>query len=168
MKTMRRIFLLLLMAVVAQAFAQRRLVAVDVETLIPVTGANVVSSDGNTTTDSLGYFSVSDSCRTLAFSHVNYEPRIINIKEVRDTVFLISKLLNIREVVVFGHGPHDILPDALKKQLRMNKTEAALASIDPSSGGNLLALLGRLIPKKWRKNKKEERLKRMRQILDDY
>jgi hypothetical protein len=156
------------MAVVAQAFAQRRLVAVDVETLIPVTGANVVSSDGNTTTDSLGYFSVSDSCRTLAFSHVNYEPRIINIKEVRDTVFLISKLLNIREVVVFGHGPHDILPDALKKQLRMNKTEAALASIDPSSGGNLLALLGRLIPKKWRKNKKEERLKRMRQILDDY
>ena len=168
MKTMRRIFLLLLMAVVAQAFAQRRLVAVDVETLIPVTGANVVSSDGNTTTDSLGYFSVSDSCRTLAFSHVNYEPRIININEVRDTVFLISKLLNIREVVVFGHGPHDILPDALKKQLRMNKTEAALASIDPSSGGNLLALLGRLIPKKWRKNKKEERLKRMRQILDDY
>ena len=168
MKTMRRIFLLLLMAVVAQAFAQRRLVAVDVETLIPVTGANVMSSDGNTTTDSLGYFSVSDSCRTLAFSHVNYEPRIINIKEVRDTVFLISKLLNIREVVVFGHGPHDILPDALKKQLRMNKTEAALASIDPSSGGNLLALLGRLIPKKWRKNKKEERLKRMRQILDDY
>lgn len=165
---MRHTLSLLLVAVVMQAFAQRRLVVVDVETLIPVVGANVVSSDGNTTTDSLGFFSVSDSCRTLAFSHVNYEPRMINIKEVRDTVFLISKLLNIREVVVFGHGPHDVLPEALKKQLRINKKEAELAAIDPSSGGNLLALAGKLLPKKWRRNKKEERMKRLRQILDDY
>lgn len=168
MKMMRHTLSLLLVAVVMQAFAQRRLVVVDVETLIPVVGANVVSSDGNTTTDSLGFFSVSDSCRTLAFSHVNYEPRMINIKEVRDTVFLISKLLNIREVVVFGHGPHDVLPEALKKQLRINKKEAELAAIDPSSGGNLLALAGKLLPKKWRRNKKEERMKRLRQILDDY
>ena len=168
MKMMRRILLLFLMAVVSQAFAQRRLVVVDVETLIPVTGANVVTSSGNTTTDSLGYFTVSDSCRTMAFSHVNYEPRMINLNEVRDTVYMISKLLNIREVVVFGHGPHDVLPEALKKQLRINKTEAALASIDPSSGGNLLALAARLIPKKWRKNKKEDRLQRLRKLLEEY
>lgn len=167
MKMMRRMLLLLLVAVVSQAFAQRRLVVVDIETLIPVTGANVVTSAGNTTTDSLGYFSVSDSCRTMAFSHVNYEPRILNLKEVRDTVYMISKLLNVREVVVFGHGPHDILPEALKKQLKINKTEAQLAAADPS-GVNLLPLLGRLIPKKWRKNKKEERLQRLRQLLDDY
>ena len=97
----RRTLLLLIIAVATQAFAQRRLVVVDVETLIPVVGANVVSKDGTTTTDSLGYFSVSDSCRSLAFSHVNYEPRMINLTEVRDTVYLISKLLNVREVVVF-------------------------------------------------------------------
>lgn len=140
---------------------------VDVETLVPVIGANVVSADGNTTTDSLGYFSVSDSCRSLAFSHVNYEPRMINLTEVRDTVYLISKLLNVREVVVFGHGPHDVLPEALKKQLKINKTEAELAAANPG-GANLLPLLARLIPKKWRKNKKEERMKRLRQILDEY
>ena len=167
MKMMRRTLLLLFLAAAMQAFAQRRLVVVDVETLIPVAGANVVSKDGNTTTDSLGYFSVSDSCRSLAFSHVNYEPRMINLTEVRDTVFLISKLLNVREVVVFGHGPHDVLPEALKKQLKINKTEAALAAADPSAV-NLLPLLGRLIPKKWRRNKKDERLKRLKQILDDY
>ena len=155
------------MAVATQAFAQRRLVVVDVETLIPVVGANVVSKDGTTTTDSLGYFSVSDSCRSLAFSHVNYEPRMINLTEVRDTVYLISKLLNVREVVVFGHGPHDVLPEALKKQLKINKTEAELAAANPG-GANLLPLLARLIPKKWRKNKKEERMKRLRQILEDY
>ena len=168
MKTMRRILLMLLMAAVTHAFAQRRLVVVDVETLIPVAGANVVTSDGNTTTDSLGYFSVSDSCRTMAFSHVNYEPRMIHLEEVRDTVFLISKLLNIREVVVFGHGPHYVLPEALKKQLRMSKIEAQLAAADPSSGGNLLALVGRFLPKKWRTSKKERRLKQWKQVLDDY
>ena len=165
---LRRSLLLLLVAAAAQASAQRRLVVVDVETLIPVAGANVVSKDGNTTTDSLGYFSVSDSCRSLAFSHVNYEPRMINLTEVRDTVFLISKLLNVREVVVFGHGPHDVLPEALKKQLKINKTEAELVSIDPSSGGNLLPLLARLIPKKWRRNKKEEQMKQLKRILEEY
>ena len=163
----RRTLLLLIMAVATQAFAQRKLVVVDVETLIPVVGANVVSKDGTTTTDSLGYFSVSDSCRSLAFSHVNYEPRMINLTEVRDTVYLISKLLNVREVVVFGHGSHDVLPEALKKQLKITKTEAALAAADPRAV-NLLPLLARLIPKKWRRNKKEERLKRLKQILDDY
>lgn len=167
MKIFRPLLLLLITAVVSQAFAQRRLVVVDVETLVPVIGANVVSADGNTTTDSLGYFSVSDSCRSLAFSHVNYEPRMINLTEVRDTVYLISKLLNVREVVVFGHGPHDVLPEALKKQLKINKTEAELAAANPG-GANLLPLLTRLIPKKWRKNKKEERMKRLRQILEDY
>ena len=159
---------MLFVAVATQAFAQRRLVVVDVETLIPVAGANVASRDGNTTTDSLGYFSVSDSCRSLTFSHVNYEPRMINCQEVRDTVVLISKLLNIREVVVFGHGPHDVVPEALKKQLRMSKTEAELVSIDPCSGGNLLALIGKLLPQRWRTSKKERKQIMWKQILENY
>ena len=167
MMTKMRFFLLLLIAGTLQGFAQRRLVVVDVETLIPVAGANVISKDGNSTTDSLGYFSVSDSCKTLSFSHVNYESRLVNLTEVRDTVFLISKLLNIKEVVVFGHGKRDELPEALKKQLEMEKENAKLASIDPSSG-NLLSLIGYLIPKKWRRNTKEARRKRMKQILENY
>ena len=162
-----RFFLLLLMVVVIQGFAQRRLVVVDVETMIPVVGANVISKDGNCTTDSLGYFSVSDSCKTLSFSHVNYESRLVNLTEIRDTVYMISKLLNIKEVVVFGHGKREEMPDALKKQLETEKENAKLASIDPSSG-NLLTLLGYLIPKKWRKNTKEARRKRMKEILDNY
>ena len=149
------------------AQAQRKLVVVDVETMIPVVGANVISKDGNCTTDSLGYFSVSDSCRTLSFSHVNYESRLVNLNEVGDTIFMISKLLNIKEVVVFGHGERKELPDALKKQLEVNKKDAQLAAIDPNSG-NLLSLLAHLIPKKWRKNTKEARRKRLKQILENY
>ena len=162
-----RFFLLLLMAGVIQGFAQRRLVVVDVETLIPVAGANVVTKYGNTTTDSLGYFSLSDSCKSVALSHVNYESRMIKLNEVRDTVYMISKLLNLREIIVFGHGKRDELPDALKKQLEVNKEDAKLASIDPSSG-NLLSLIGYIIPKKWRKNSKKARRERIKEILDNY
>ena len=163
-----RFLLLLFLAGALQGFAQRRLVVVDVETLMPVAGANVSSKDGNLTTDSLGFFSVSDSCKTLSFSHVNYESRLVNLKEVRDTIFLISKLLNIKEVIVFGHGQRDDLPEALKQQLKYNKKEAQLAAIDPSSGGNLLSLIGYIIPKKWRKNSKEERRKRLQKIIEEY
>ena len=98
---------------------------------------------------------------------MNYESRLVNLTEIRDTVYMISKLLNIKEVVVFGHGKREEMPDALKKQLETEKENAKLASIDPSSG-NLLTLLGYLIPKKWRKNTKEARRKRMKEILDNY
>ena len=168
-----RTLLLLVLAVVSMdGFSQRRLVVVDVETLIPVVGDNVVSHDGTTVTDSLGFVNVSDSCQSLSFTHVNYESRIINLKEVRDTVFMISKLLNIKEVVVFGHGPHDEISDDLKKKLRMDAIDAQLAAANPNSGINVLAILKMLIPKKWlanlRKNSKEERLKRLQKILDEY
>ena len=166
--TKTQLLLLLLTAIALKGHAQRRLVVADVETLLPVAGANVVSRDGTLVTDSLGSFSVSDSCRTLSFTHVNYESRIINLSEVRDTVFLISKLLNVKEVVVFGHGQKKELSESLRKQMRIDKTEAQLAAIDPRSGGNLLQYLGYLIPKRWRKNTKEERRKQLKKIMEEY
>ena len=154
------------------SFSQRRLIVVDVETLIPVVGANVVSRDGSCNTDSLGYILVSDSCQSLSFTHVNYESRIINLKEVRDTVFMISKLLNIKEVMVFGRGPQKELPFNMKEELKRKTIDAQLAAANPNSGINVLAILGMLIPKKWlaslRKNSKEERRKRLQKILDEY
>ncbi|MBQ3769656.1 MAG: hypothetical protein II866_11800 [Prevotella sp.] len=163
-----RMIWLAMMVWTIQVHAQRRLVVVDVETLLPVVGANVISKDGSATTDSLGYISVSDSCKSLSFSHVNYESRLVNLKELNDTVFLISKLLNIKEVVVFGHGQRNELPEALKRQMKIDKKEAQLAAIDPSSGGNLLSLIGNIIPKKWRKNSKEERRRRLQKIIEEY
>ena len=159
---------LMLVVWAVQAQAQRKLVAIDIETLQPVAGANVMCKTGTTTTDSLGYVSVADSCKSLSFSHVNYESRLVNLDELNDTVFLISKLLNIKEVVIFGHGPHRVLPESLKRQLRLDKKEAQLAAIDPKSGGNLLSLIGYIIPKKWRTSKKEKRRQRLKEILDNY
>lgn len=173
----RTLLLILLAAVSLDGFSQRHLVVVDVETLSPVVGANVVSREGNSVTDSLGHVLVSDSCRSLSFTHVNYESRIINVTELRrDTVFMISKLLNIKEVVVFGNGPLNEISSDLKEKLKMKAVDAQLAAANPNSGIQVFEILKLLIPKKWRekisnnlrKNSKEERLKRLQKMLDEY
>ena len=168
MKTVLFVICTLLFGTTLQLGAQRRIVVADMETWIPIAGVNVTSRDGTTTTDSLGYISISSNCRTLTFSHVNYESKIINVEEVRDTVFLMSKLLNIGEVIVLGHGNREGISESLKKQLRMEKTEAELAAADPSNV-NLLPLLSKIIPKKWRKGyRKEMQRKRLQKILEEY
>ena len=161
--------MLLLMAVFSvDSFSQRHLVVVDVETLIPVSGANVVSREGTSVTDSLGHVLVSDSCRSLSFSHVNYESRIINTKEVRDTVYMISKLLNLKEVVVFGKGKKRDFSE-LQKRLGIDKVEGELLSGGKVSM-DLIATFNKLfVPKKWRKSwRKKQRMKRLQERLDEY
>ena len=162
------IVMLLLFGSTMLAVAQRRLVVVDVETLIPVAGANVVSRDGSTTTDSLGLVNVSDSCKSLSFSHVNYESRLINLNEVRDTVYMISKLLNIKEVVVFGHGKKRDYSE-LQRRLGLDRVEAQLAT-GGKQGMDLVALFNSLfVPRKWRASyRKKQRMKRLREVLDSY
>ena len=90
MKTMRTYLLLLSLLCCMTTSAQKHLTVVDIETLIPVNGANVVANGLTAQTDSMGCITVPDSCHTLVFSHVNYESRIINQEEVRDTVYMIS------------------------------------------------------------------------------
>ena len=148
--------------------AQRQLVVVDIETLIPVVGASVVSKGGTLVTDSLGYVSVTDSCKSLSFSHVNYESRIINLNEVRDTVFMISKLLNLQEVVVFGHGKKREFTE-LQKSLGLDKVEAQLVA-GGKRGMDLITAFNTLfVPKKWRKSyRRKQRMKRLKETLDSY
>lgn len=148
--------------------AQRQLRVVDVETLMPVAGANVVTKESTAQTDSMGCITVSDSCRTLVFSHVNYESRMLNLEEVKDTVYLISKLLNLKEVVVFGQDKRGDKIKDLKNQLGLSKTDAQLIAANPASGMNLFGLIGKLIPKKWRKSKKESRRERLKRVVEEY
>ena len=160
-------FLAVLLCSVAVS-AQRRLVVIDVETLVPVDGANVVCNGLSSQTDTLGYITVPDSCRSLLFSHVNYESRLINLKEVRDTVFLISKLLNVKEVVVFGQAPYKDEYEQLRKNMRVSITDLQLTDAKPGNGINLLGLISYIIPKKWKKSPKEKRKERLKRTLDEY
>ena len=168
MKSIRILLILFFVAISASVSAQRRLVVADVETLLPIGGANVVCKDRSVVADSLGWFSVSDSTKTMVLSHVNYESRIVNLTEVHDTVYLISKLLSVEGVVVFGHGKNADKLKELKKRLSIDKTERQLMAADPSKGTDLLKLLNYVTPRKWRKKSKQQKKAELREKLDEY
>lgn len=146
------------------ARAQRQLIVADVETHVPIRGVNVVSSSHRAdTTDWQGLVTVPDTCRSLSFSHVKYESRLLNISEVKDTVFLISKLMGLPEVTVYGQDLSEDRLKELKRQLRIAKTEAQLAAADPSRGFNVLGLVQKLL-----KRRKESKKERLRKMLEEY
>ena len=167
--TMFRLMMVCCIALSAvAAFGQRQFVVVDVETRTPIRGVNVTSSAHRAdTTDYQGMISVPDSCRTLSLTHVKYESRILNVDEVKDTIFLISKLMGLPEVTVFGHGKGEDALKELKKHLVLSKTDAQLIAANPSSGINVIGIVGYVIDKLFRRNKlsKKERFKKM---LEEY
>ena len=162
---MRRLLLTsLLVALCVALHAQRRLTVVDVETRVPIRGVNVTSRTQRAdTTDWQGVIIVPNTCRTLSFSHVKYESRILNLSEVKDTVFLISKLMGLNEVVVIGKGKDEDKLKELKRQLILDPKEAQLIAADPSQGFDVLGLIQSIFKK--RKERKQERYRRM---LEEY
>ena len=167
---MNRSFLLIFLILhFVSVAAQRQLMVCDVETSEPISRVSVQSSAGVFVSDSLGLFSVPDTCKSLLLSHLNYESRLLNVNEVRDTVFLVSKDLGVREVVVFGRGKDDGLADRINKMVALNKTDAQLLAIDPANGGNLLALIGKAFGKLIsKKSSKAKRREKAREILENY
>ncbi len=162
---MQRLYLAIFLAALCVAVrGQRRLIVVDVETRVPIRGVNVVGSSHRAdTTDWQGLVTVSDTCRSLSFSHVKYESRLLNLSEVKDTVFLISKLMGLPEVTVYGQDLGEDKLKELKRQMRLNKTEQQLAAANPAGGFNILGLFQKLV--KRRKESKKERFLRM---LEEY
>ena len=163
---MQRLLLAFILAALCVAVrGQRRLIVVDVETRVPIRGVNVLSSASlqADTTDWQGLVSVPDTCRSLSFSHVKYESRLLNLDEVKDTVFLISKLMGLPEVTVFGHGKGEDKLKELKKRMRISKEEAQLAAADPAAGFNVLGLIQKLV-----KRHKESKKVRFRRMLEEY
>ena len=163
----RLLVILALVFLSLPALAQRQLVVCDVESLRPISQVSVRSSAGVDITDSLGCISVPDTCKSLVFTHVNYESRLLNLSEVRDTVFLVSKYMSIREVVVFGKGKNDEVAERMNKMLVIDKTDAQLLGANPS-GGNLLGLIGHAIGKLLPKSKSAKRKQKAREIIENY
>ena len=79
---MKKVIVILLLLCSLTSVAQRQLRVVDVETLVPIAGVNVLGKRFSAQTDSTGVITLPDSCRTLSFSHVNYESRLLNINEI--------------------------------------------------------------------------------------
>ena len=87
---------------------------------------------------------------------------------MRDTVFLISKLLNLKEVIVFGKGKKRDYSE-LQRRLGLDKVEAQLIS-GGKRGMDLIEVFNYLfVPKKWRKSyRRKQRMKRLKETLDSY
>lgn len=168
---MHRPFILMFLLLCSTGLlAQRQLKVIDVETLMPIADANVVGKYGTYTSDSLGRVSVPDSSLTLSFSHVGYDSRIINLSEVHDTVFLISKLLFLREVVVLGTNKAK-KPDYSGLNFKLDPVEAQLLGANPNGGVSLDLgkVVNSILPKRLRPgNKKAMRKERLKKILDNY
>jgi len=164
MKTMKFLFVLMMVLCTGSAMAQKRFVVADVETLVPIQGVNVVGKGFTIQTDSLGLCELPDSSKSLVLSHVNYESRIVNTDEINDTIFLISKLLMVNGVVVFGHGKNQDRLAELKKRLSFSKNELELMAADPGRGTDLLKLFNYLLPKR----KKMSRKQKLKQVLKEY
>jgi hypothetical protein len=119
----------------------------------------------------MGVVYVAKDSKTITISHVNYESLILNLnKEDGDTIYMLSKLLNLQEVLVLGKGKQ---PDyrELNKGFQLDKTEAQLVGANPSTAASfdLGKVLSALIPKKWRPGyKKAQRKKRLKEILEEY
>ena len=166
----RLIIILLLILGYAEIKAQRRLVVIDIETMKPITEVNITTESGIWHSDSLGYINIPESSKTLIFSHVNYEERLVNLSELRDTVFLISKLLNLKEVIVFGKDKQQRDYRKLNEKMQPDKKELQMVAAGKNMNGglNLLGLINYLFPSEKRLSKKEKKKKKLKEILDKY
>lgn len=166
----RLIIILLLILGYAEIKAQRRLVVIDIETMKPITEVNITTESGIWHSDSLGYINIPESSKTLIFSHVNYEERLVNLSELRDTVFLISKLLNLKEVIVFGKDKQQRDYRKLNEKMQPDTKELQMVAAGKNMNGglNLLGLINYLFPSEKRLSKKEKKKKKLKEILDKY
>lgn len=166
----RLIIILLLILGYAEIKAQRRLVVIDIETMKPITEVNITTENGIWHSDSLGYITIPESSKTLIFSHVNYEERLVNLSELRDTVFLISKLLNLKEVIVFGKDKQQRDYRKLNEKMQPDTKELQMVAAGKNMNGglNLLGLINYLFPSEKRLSKKEKKKKKLKEILDKY
>ena len=91
---MKQVFIILLAtlwAVCAQA--QRRIVVIDMDTELPVSGVSVkVDKERSVTTDHMGRVSVPVVFDSISFRHVRYEPERIALAEVPDTMYMLPEV----------------------------------------------------------------------------
>ena len=139
------------------------------------TGFAIYDKDVNTIEDmrfdgSHMFINDEDDGSTLNIREIDSITFYVETIHTGDTVYIISKLLGVKEVVVFGKGKLDDRLEDLNKNLRMQIKEAQLLANDPNKPASLpLGLLAKLLPKKWRPGYKEaQRKKRHDDILRSY
>ena len=86
--------------------AQRRILLLDSDTNMPISGVSVSTDEGETvTSDGKGFVTLSIPFDTVRFSHLKYSSEMLKKEEVRDTVYLIPTVHMLPEVTVSELAP---------------------------------------------------------------
>lgn len=96
----------MLLLIVTTANAQRKVLLLDSDTNMPISGVSVNTDEGeNVTSDGKGIATLSMPFDTIRFSHLKYSSEMLKKEEVRDTVYLIPTVHLLPEVTVSELAP---------------------------------------------------------------
>ena len=131
--------------------AQTAGIVLDIQTRLPIVNVNIFTDNNKTfTTNKAGRFIITTTFGSVTITHGNYIRRILNRKEMQDTIFLLPKSITVNEVIITAKAPR-ISPDIMK-------------SVQQPSGMNFLGWL-RIFEKGY--VSKKERAKR-RKAIENY
>ena len=107
MKIRMLLILFLLCALVNNTDAQIKGVIIDMETRHPVEGVAIYTNTNKKFfSDKNGHFFISDqNCTSLTLTHNSYVRRNMEIKNMKDSTFIIPKAITINTVVITAKAP---------------------------------------------------------------
>ena len=157
---MIRIFLVIICLVCSLSVqAQTHGVIADMENHTPIRNVQIYSDTGkNAMTDYAGRFNIAFIFGSLTLSHPQYLRRTVTKEMLCDTIFLLPKMTNLQEVIIYGKKPRT---DIFQKKIR----EETRNSAPPSRG--ISFDFGALFDHSVRHASPEERAKN-KKILDNY
>ena len=165
MAVARWITTLWMLTIVCHASAQRKDIVIDASTKQPLRNVFVrCDNDSTIKTPWDGTFQLPEKFQTVAFYHPNFEKRVLNHKELTDTVFMLPSARMLNEVVVYGKR------GKIRDFTRMTTIDKQLLGIKPTNGFDILGLL-KLITNPIQRSiehKKEVKKQKRKQILDNY
>lgn len=144
--------------------AQKRISIIDAETHNPVPGVIIADSEGEISKGSAQGLAVIPKRKgKIIFAQPYYEKLEIDYDSIGPVVKMTHLTMMIEEVEVRGVGGGNVDNDAFKVDIDEN--EAALDTAGKGNG-NLLGPLSRWLFN--RKSKKEKRLEKTKEVLDNY
>lgn len=139
--------------------AQTAGIVLDIQTRLPITNVNIFTDNNKTfTTNKAGRFIITTTFGSVTITHGNYIRRILNRKEMQDTIFLLPKSITVNEVIITAKAPR-ISPDIMK-----SVKKSTFENAQQPSGMNFLGWL-RIFEKGY--VSKKERAKR-RKAIENY
>lgn len=138
-------------------------VVIDMETRKPLRDVKVyMNTQKSTVTNWAGRFDTDGNFGSATFTHGNYVPRVMKREEMRDTIYLLPKMNELAEVIVYGKKPGPKF-----NYSGMTKTDAQLANYQ-GGGFNILGLAAMAVDALVKDKHKMTKQQKVKKILDNY